>query len=359
MRPTAVAVATLLALAFMAVAVGPVSAQVVSPLQQGHYAPGIMNVRDFATPPPGLFVMWYNWFAWSDTYVDRNGNELSSLNLSEIDPGYPDVDIDISGSGWATIPVVTWASNIKILGGTYLAAIAPNFLVTDYRTVLVPDVPDPEPVVAEGDNGGISDLLVQPFGLSWAFGRFSNATVSDEELAEMGLQPFRRFNITTAYSFIAPTGRYETGADDNLGLGFWTHQFQGFGYFYPFEYQGTALMACLTYEINGKLNGEDLWPGNRLSFEWGISHYFTERLEATVQGAHNWQVTDDYGNDAYWDASLHDKRSTVLFGAGYWAWNQRLQVSAKYGFDFAMRQRFKNDNLMINFIYLTDVLTGR
>ena len=35
------------------------------------------------------------------------------------------------------------------------------------------------------------------------------------------------------------------------------------------------------------------------------------------------------------------------------------QVLAKYGFDFAMRQRFKNDNLMVNVIFLTDVLTGR
>ena len=78
-----------------------------------------------------------------------------------------------------------------------------------------------------------------------------------------------------------------------------------------------------------------------------------------MQGAHNWQVSDDYGNDVYWDTSVHDKRSTVLFGAGYWPWKGRLQVSARYGFDFAIRQRFKNDNLMINFIYLTDVLTGR
>ncbi len=359
MRLTTAAVATLIALAFLVVAAGPVSAQVVSPLQQGHYAPGIMNVRDFAAPPPGLFVLWYNWFVWSDTYVDRNGNELSSLNLSQIDPGYPDVDIDLDVNGWASVPVVAWASYFKIFGGTYIAAIAPNFLIADYKTVLIPDVQDPQPNVAEGDFGGFSDLLIQPFGLSWAFGKFKNPTVSDAELAEMGLQPLRRFNITTAYAFIAPTGRYETGADDNLGLGFWTHQFQGFGYYYPFEHQATAFMASLTYEINGKLKGEGLWPGNRLSFEWGVSQYFTERLEVMVQGAHNWQVTDDYGDDVYWDKSVHDKKSTVLFGAGYWPWKQRLQVSAKYGFDFAMRQRFKNDNLMINFIYLTDVLTGR
>ncbi len=55
----------------------------------------------------------------------------------------------------------------------------------------------------------------------------------------------------------------------------------------------------------------------------------------------------------------HDRKSTMLFGAGFWPWTQRLYVSAKYGFDYGIRQRFKNDNLMVNFIFLTNALDGR
>ena len=74
-----------------------------------------------------------------------------------------------------------------------------------------------------------------PVGLSWALGQF---------------------DATFFYGFTAPTGRYTTGADDNIGLGFWTHQFQGFGYFYPNPSQATALMLGLTYELNSEIEDE-------------------------------------------------------------------------------------------------------
>ena len=79
--------------------------------------------------------------------------------------------------------------------------------------------------------------------LSWALGHYDDVTMSDEESAAAGFPPRRRFNLTTAYSFAAPTGRYELGADDNIGLGFWTHQFQGFGYYFPFEHRPTREAA--------------------------------------------------------------------------------------------------------------------
>ena len=66
-----------LALALLALATGSARAQVASPLQAGHYVPGIMNVRDMATPPDGLFLVWYNWGISSNTFVDQHGNEFS------------------------------------------------------------------------------------------------------------------------------------------------------------------------------------------------------------------------------------------------------------------------------------------
>jgi hypothetical protein len=32
-----------------------------------------------------------------------------------------------------------------------------------------------------------------------------------------------RVDLTAGYGFYAPTGRFELGATDNIGLGFWTH----------------------------------------------------------------------------------------------------------------------------------------
>ena len=332
-----------LAVSLLVFGSGSVRAQAVSPsspLQPGHYAPGVINIRDLATPPPGLFVLWYNWFQWSGNYIDRNGNERSSINLSEMDADLRDIDLELDVKGFATVPFVVWSSTFTVLGGRYIAGISPNFMVADYTVQADPGGPGLDPVgnrEIEGNVSGFSDLLVSPVGLSWAVGRF---------------------NLSVYYSFIAPTGRYEAGADDNIGLGFWTHQFQGFGYFFPVADQSTAIMAGLTYELNTEIKDVAVNPGNRLSLEWGVSQYLSSSFELGVQGAHNWQITDDSGADVYWDPTVHDRKSTILFSAGFWPWAGRLYVAAKYGFDYGVRQRFKNNHLMLNLVWLTNALDG-
>jgi hypothetical protein len=333
---------------------------VASPLQQGHYVPGIMNVRDMVTPPDGLFVVWYNWGISSDTFVDGDGNKLSSLNLSEIDPGYPDLDIELEMKSFVTVPVLFWARGTDLLGGArYIATIAPNYFTADFKAVGEVVGGGGDPGYEEGSISGWSDLVVTPIGLSWALGHYDSISVPDEDMAAVGAPPLRRFNVTALYSFVAPTGRYETGADDNLGLGFWTHQFQAFGYYYPYEHQATALMAGLTYELNSGIKDADVNPGNRMSLDWGLSRYFTSWLELSVHGAHNWQITDDSGDDVFWDPAVHDRKNTLMLGAGFWPWAGRLQVTARYGFDYGMRQRFDNTNLMLNLIFVTNLLDGR
>jgi hypothetical protein len=336
-----VAGAALLASMALAQSAGPLRAQVASPLQTGHYVPGIANIRDYAAPPPGLFVIGYNWFTSSNSYVDRNGEKFTTLNPSRIDPALPDIDVDVELSGFAAVPALAWASPFTLLGGArYVAVIGPNWATADFSFVADPGGPGSDPsegAFTEGSVSGMSDLFVAPLGLSWALGQF---------------------DATVFYGFTAPTGRYTSGADDNIGLGFWTHQLQGFGYFYPFPDQSSALMAGLTYEVNSEIEDQDVRPGSRLSLEYGISQYLAPWLELGVQGAHNWQVSEDEGSDVFWDPSFFDRKNTLLFSAGFWPVDQRLYVAAKYGFDYAVRQRFDSNHLMLNLIWLPGALDG-
>jgi len=68
--------------------------------------------------------------------------------------------------------------------------------------------------------------------------------------------------------------------------------------------------------------------------------------------------TDDKGEDVFWDPSVRDKKSTLAFTVGYWAWSQRLQIVGKYGFDYGVVQRFKTNMFMLNVIFATNALTG-
>ena len=322
------------------------NAQVTSPLQTGHYVPGVANIRDYVTPAPGFYALWYNVFLSSDTYVDGTG-----------------VDVDMDLKSFATVPALFWASTFTLLGGArYQVSVAPSWLVADYTFVTDPGGPGFPPAgnqPIQGSVSGFSDLEVTPVGLSWALGRFKEPAITDAEAVQAGLAPPRRFNLNLMYSFYAPTGRYVTGADDNIGLGFWTHQFQGFGYWYPVADQATAIMAGLTYELNSQIKDVDVTPGNRVSLEYGVSQYFTPWFELGIHGANIWQVTDDSGSDVYWDPSVHDRKGTLLFSAGFWPWSQRLYLNAKYGFDYGALQRLENDYLMLNVVFVTNLLDGR
>ena len=161
------------------------------------------------------------------------------------------------------------------------------------------------------------------------------------------------------YWFAAPTGRYERGATDNLGLGFWTHAFQGFGYYYPFEHQALGLEAGLTFETHSKTKDTDLRTGNRLSLEYGASLWPSGWLELGVGGAHNWQISDDTGSDVFWDPTVHDRKSMVNFTAAFMPVFMRFYIVAKYGFDYGARQRFDGHNFMLHFYFVTGLLDGR
>ena len=317
-------------------------AQVVTPLQGGHYAPAVANIRDRATPPPGLFLLWYNGSSRSDAFIDKRGEAFSSIRLSEVRPNLPDIDVSLELNAFTSIPTLFWASQVKLLGGArYMAGISMNYIsadasiITERSGIVWPDSIITKNV--EGKNSGFSDMLVVPVGLSW-------------ELENADLSFF--------YGFAAPTGTYETGSDANLGLGFWTHQFQGFGYFYPAADKSTAIMLGLTYELNSAIKDADVTPGNRFSLEWGVSQYLSEQFELGIQGGHNWQISDDTGNDVYWDRTVHDRKSTVAFSAGYWVWKEHLSIVLKYAFDFGVRQRFRNNTWLFNIVFVPNVLTG-
>lgn len=318
-----------------------VQAQQVSPLQTGHYSPAFSNVRDMARGAPGLAIVWYNQYMYANQYADKDGNLYSTIPLDQLIPELPPIDLSADVSSFATVPAIFYGVPKPVLGGAqWMIGVVPSYmwadasLLTEQRGGIIDTTLNQS---GTAKLSGFGDLYVAPLGLTWSWDHI---------------------DLTFYYGFTAPTGRYEQGADDNIGLGFWTHQPQLFTYYYPFVDQSTAVMLGLTYELNTQIKGEDFNPGNRFSLDWGISQYVSDRLELGVMGGHNWQVDDDQGGDVYWDSNVKDRKSTLAFTAGYWAWSERLQIVFKYGFDFGAVQRFKSNMFMLNVVFATNVLTG-
>jgi hypothetical protein len=238
-------------------------AQRVSPYQTGSYVPGLVNLRDLGSLSGGLYLINYNYWISSKAYYDKDGNKIENLeiDLSNLEPGLGNrtIELDHKFKGYSTVPMLYYALKFKLLGGaTYLASVAPNYFSSNFNVSI--NLKD-STLVAEGKAGGWGDLSFMPLGLSWSFSP--------------------QIDLAFMYTLYAPTGRYATGADNNIGKGYWTHQFQVPAYFYLME-RATAIGIIPTLEINGKLKDAEVWAGSRFSLEYGISQYLNDWLGGKV-----------------------------------------------------------------------------
>jgi len=93
----------------------------------GHFAPGVLNIRDFAMPEPGFYGVLYNYGYTTDQLNDSRGNKINSVTInSGGGPGVTlgvDVDVDV----YVTAPTLIWISPWKILGAKYGAYVSQPF----------------------------------------------------------------------------------------------------------------------------------------------------------------------------------------------------------------------------------------
>src|SRR5438552_15515243 len=83
--------------------------------EPGHFIPGVPSIRDFAVPDPGLYFILYNHGYLTDTFNDRNGNKIQSININPgPGPGVTlnlAVDVDL----YALVHYLMWVSAWVIL----------------------------------------------------------------------------------------------------------------------------------------------------------------------------------------------------------------------------------------------------
>ena len=302
----------------------------VSPILSGGYTPGIIGVRDYANPgKEGLFLIDYNLFLSADSYYDRNGDKANSIDI--LNQSIP-INVDISG--YINSLMFVYASpKLKFLGNAqYLFIAAPNYTSAS-TSVGLGQLAGGKTI--DGGAAGFGDLTIAPLMLSWGS---------------------EKFDLTAGYLFYAPTGKYELGGSENVGLGYWSHLVQAAAYYYPLPQKATALLLMPTYEWHGKIKGTDVTPGSRFILEYGISQYLTERFEIIAQGGNAWQVGEDAGNDVYWDKSIKDQMSTVSGGIGYWIVPEVFYANAKYTTSYNNKQHFKTNAFQIELLFSTGLL---
>jgi hypothetical protein len=138
-----------------------------------------------------------------------------------------------------TLQVVT---PTKLLGANYGFLVAPPFsTVRPERASLEPF----EPAWA------LNDLYVVPLHLGWHT---------------------PRADFIAGYGFFAPTGKYEAGANDNVGLGMWSQELQAGTTVYLDAGKKISAATTAYLEFHSNKKDQNLKVGNLLTLEGGMAY---------------------------------------------------------------------------------------
>ena len=240
-------------------------------------------------------------------------------------------------------PAFIWVSPWKILGAKYGLDVVPTFANSSLDAI-------DSTVHSRGGSAAQAtfapgDMFVQPVWLGWSFSHW---------------------DLSAAYGFYAPVGKYSTDAvvtpvgtvnvpaSDNIGLGFWTQQFQGAGAWYPWTNRATAVTAAMTYEYNGEQQGTGITYGQNLWLNWGISQYLPLTkddkllLEIGPAGYYEWQVSASTGGTSNPSSRTHVGGIGGQLGVTYVPWNLILNFRGFY--EYYADERVQGASFSINLL---------
>ncbi len=283
--------------------------------QLGHYFPGAFNVRDYIMPDKGVYAAVYAIYYDSHSLRDASGDEISSVSVAG-----RTLNVDTDLSLYSIAPAALWNSGWKILGAEYGAFVSVPFGGPSLGVAL--STPTGSGIDSDTSAFGLQDLYVQPVWLRWKW--------DDVDLAG-------------SVGFYAPSGRFEAGEADNLGLGFWTVQFQLGGAYYLLK-RATAIVLAGTYEINTEQEDVDITPGQRFTLNYGVSQFLPAGpglVELGLLGYSQWQVTEDDGADVSQFNRNQDQVHGIGAQIGYAIPKWRLAVTAKYLYEYYAEARFR------------------
>lgn len=309
----------------------------------GHFNGGVMDIRDYFMPDPGVYGVVYNYYYFSDRLNNANGDKITSETIET--PGGPvPVNVNVNVRIYALVPAVVWSSPYNLLGARYGGYFAPSFANSSL---------DADLSIATGVGGsirnsnfGVGDLYMQPLWLDWVE---------------------QHWDLSLAYGFYAPVGKYNTrtvalpGAahvtvesKDNIGLGYWTQQAQAGIAWYPMTNKATAVTAIGTYEYNSEKEDSDIRPGQLITLNWGVSQYLPLSknhdllLELGPAGYDSYQITDSTGGDAL-TANPKSRVHAVggQLGLTYVPWKAFITFHGFY--EYAAESRFQGASIGLNF----------
>ena len=276
---------------------------------RGVYPLGMSATNSGVTPAPGFTYVNQLLFYSRDHARDNEGNTLT-----------------VTGENYVLMDMNTlaWVTKKTFLGGANFSAVA---TLPFARNNLTSDI---QGKISGG--GGFADSYYMPFILGW----------NRERVAVRGI-----------YGFLAPTGRFVAGGNDNVGSGYWTNTVSSGQTFYPTENKRLILSAFQMYEFHGVQEGTGTNPGETFDLDysimgllWGSQSF---QLQAGPVGYGQRQITATTG-PAISEAASMDRYAVngLGFGVNTAFPKHKAAVGLKYFKEFANRSTFQGYSVQLS-----------
>jgi hypothetical protein len=274
---------------------------------RGVYPLGMSATNSGVTPAPGF------------TYV----NQL--LIYSRDESKGPDGQVLAAGTNAVVMDMntIAWVSKKEILGGAKFSMTA---TLPVAKNSLTSDATGP---VSGGS--GFADSYYQPFILGW----------NKERVA------FR-----AVYGFLAPTGRFNADANDNVGSGYWTHAFSSGQTLYLTKDRATILSAFQMYEVHTTQEDTGIHPGQTFDLDFSLMRALPVGrkpwLQVGLVGYNARQTTAKRGPGVMREQAATRYKVNALGFASSASLPGKVNVGFKYFQEFSNRSTFQGHSIQIS-----------
>ena len=274
---------------------------------RGVYPTGMNAINAGVTPDSG--------FTYSNLFIFNARDESKGSTGEVVATGSNAVMIDLN--------TFVWVSERAWLGGARYSATA-SLLVSNNSLAS-----DTEGQLSAG--GGFADSFYQPFVLGWTTDRV---------------------DIRTAYGILAPTGRFNAGASDNVGSGYWTHAPSAGVTLFVTKDKATTISAFHMYEFHTVQEGTDIHPGQTANIDYSVARTIRlkedTRLQLGLIGYGQWQTTDKSGATiSAVEGSAHYRVNALGFASNVVLPARKVSLGLKYFKEFSNRSTFQGYTLQI------------
>jgi hypothetical protein len=275
---------------------------------RGVYPVGMSATNSGLTPESG--------FSYSNLLAIYSRHEFRGPQGEILATGAQSVVMDLNS--------IVWVSKREILGG---AKVSMSATLPVANNSLTSDLTGP---ISGG--GGFADSYYQPFILGWEK---------------------QRIAVRAVYGFLAPTGSFKVGANNNVGSGYWTHALSSGQTFYLTKNKRTSVSAFQMYEFHSTQKGTNIHPGQNLDLDYSLTQTIPLRASLSVQaglvGYGQWQTTDKHGPTITAEqAKARYKVNALGFAANVLLPARKLSFGFKYFREFSNRSTFQGHSVQIS-----------